>query len=106
LFVLVHIVDITLIGFGPTVYNDGIAIFSTGIIRVISLALIASVIFHGFNGLRIILIDFWPSGYKFQQPMFVIVLLISVVSTLLLTYYILAPIFGVCPQGNCSAPPM
>ena len=29
LFLLVHIVDITLIGFGPTVYNDAVAVFGT-----------------------------------------------------------------------------
>jgi succinate dehydrogenase / fumarate reductase cytochrome b subunit len=104
LFLLVHIVDITLIGFGPTVYNDAIAIFSTPVIRVISVALIASVIFHAFNGIRIILIDFWPAGYKFQQQMFAIVLVISVISTLAMAYYVMAPAFGICPQGSCAAP--
>ena len=106
LFLLVHIVDITLIGFGPTVYNDAIAIFSTGIIRLVSVALIASVIFHAFNGIRIILIDFWPAGYKFQRPMFNIVLVISVISTLVMAFYVLAPIFNICPQGGCSSPAM
>lgn len=106
LFLLVHIVDITLIGFGPTVYNDGIAIFSTGIIRVISMALIASVVFHAFNGIRIILIDFWPVGHKYQQQMFTIVLVISVVLTLASAYYVLGPIVNICPQGSCTAPAM
>jgi succinate dehydrogenase / fumarate reductase cytochrome b subunit len=49
LFLLVHIVDITLIGFGPTVYNDGIKIFSLGIVRLVSLALIASVLYHSMK---------------------------------------------------------
>src|SRR5512142_3265048 len=53
LFLLVHIVDITLIGFGPKVYNDSIAIFSLPFVRVVSLALIASVLYHAFNGVRI-----------------------------------------------------
>src|SRR5689334_13113074 len=69
LFLLVHIVDITLIGFGPKVYNDAVAIFSYGPIRFVSLALIASVLFHGLNGIRIILIDFWASRYKYQRQM-------------------------------------
>jgi succinate dehydrogenase / fumarate reductase cytochrome b subunit len=106
LFLLVHIVDITLIGFGPSVYNDGIAIFSTGIIRVISMALIASVVFHAFNGIRIILIDFWPAGYKYQRQMFTIVLVISVVLSLASAYYVLGPIVNICPQGDCTAPAM
>ena len=102
LFLLVHIVDITLIGFGPTIYNDAIAIFSTDVIRVISLALIASLLFHAFNGIRIILIDFWPAGYKYQQAMFYIVLAITIISFLPMAYYIMAPAFGVCPQGSCE----
>lgn len=102
LFLLVHIVDITLIGFGPTIYNDAIAIFSTDIIRVISLALIASLLFHAFNGIRIILIDFWPAGYKYQQAMFYIVLAVTIVSFLPMAYYVMAPAFGYCPQGSCD----
>jgi succinate dehydrogenase / fumarate reductase cytochrome b subunit len=104
LFLLVHIVDITLLGFGPAVYNDAVAIFSTPVIRIVSVALIASVVFHAFNGIRIILIDFWPAGYKFQQQMFVIVLVISVIATLAMGYYVMAPMFGICPQGSCDTP--
>jgi succinate dehydrogenase cytochrome b subunit len=104
LFLLVHIVDITLIGFGPTIYNDAIQIFSTPIIRVISLALIASLLFHAFNGIRIILIDFWPSGYKYQQAMFYIVLALTIVLFIPTVFYIMAPVFGVCPQGSCTNP--
>jgi len=102
LFLLVHIVDITLIGFGPKIYNDAIAIFSTDVIRVISLALIASLLFHAFNGIRIILIDFWPAGYKYQSAMFYIVLAVTIVSFLPMAYYIMAPAFGICPQGSCE----
>jgi succinate dehydrogenase / fumarate reductase cytochrome b subunit len=101
LFLHIHIVDITLIGFGPTIYNDSLAVFSTPVVRVISLALIASVLYHAFNGLRIILIDFWPSGYKYQQQMFYGVLALSVLSFVPMAFYVIAPIFGSCPQGNC-----
>jgi succinate dehydrogenase / fumarate reductase cytochrome b subunit len=102
LFLLVHIVDITLIGFGPTIYNDAILIFSTPIIRVISLALIGSLLFHALNGIRIILIDFWPAGYKYQQAMFYIVLAVTILAFIPTVYYIMAPVFGVCPQGSCA----
>ena len=101
LFLLIHIVDITLIGFGPKVYNASVAIFSTGIVRVISLALIAAVLYHAFNGVRIILIDFWPAGYKYQQQMFYTVLALSILCFLPMAYFVVAPIFGHCPQGNC-----
>ncbi|MBF6588974.1 MAG: succinate dehydrogenase, cytochrome b556 subunit [Ktedonobacterales bacterium] len=102
LFLLVHIVDITLIGFGPTVYNDAIGVFSLWPVRLASLALIGSVLFHAYNGVRIILIDFWASGYKYQQVMFYAVLALTILSFLPMAYYVVAPIFGQCPQGNCK----
>ena len=102
LFLLVHIVDITLIGFGPTIYNDAIGIFSLWPIRIVSVALIGAVLYHAFNGIRIILIDFWATGYKYQRQMFYVVMVVTIIGTLAMAYFVLAPIFGVCPQGACN----
>lgn len=102
LFLLIHIVDITLIGFGPTVYNNSIAVFSAWPVRLLSLALIGSVLYHAFNGVRIILVDFWPAAYKYQKQMFYLVMAITIVGTLAMAYFVLAPIFGICPQGACN----
>jgi succinate dehydrogenase / fumarate reductase cytochrome b subunit len=103
LFLLIHIVDITLIGFGKTVYDNSIAVFSAWPVRLLSLALIGSVLYHAFNGVRIILIDFWPAAYKYQRQMFYVVMVITILSFLPIAYFIIAPIFGVCPQGDCAA---
>ena len=103
LFLLVHIVDITLIGFGPKVYNDGIQIFSLGIVRLVSLALIGSVLYHSLNGLRILLVDFWPAGYKYQRQMFYAVLALTIAGFIPMAFFVVAPIFGKCPQpGGCA----
>ena len=95
LFLLVHIVDIALLNFGPDVYNEGIAFFGIGIIRVISLLLIGAVLYHSFNGVRIILIDFWPKAARYQRAMFVVVLAITIVSFLGMAWYVVAPIFNI-----------
>lgn len=102
LFLLFHIVDITLVGFGPTVYNDALVVFSSWPIRLISLALIASVLYHAYNGIRIILVDFWPAGYKYQKQMFYTVLAVTIISFVPMAFYVLAPVFGHCPQGGCA----
>jgi succinate dehydrogenase / fumarate reductase, cytochrome b subunit len=106
LFLLIHIVDITLIGFGSKVYNASIAVFSTWPVRLLSLALIGSVLYHAFNGVRIILIDFWPAAYKYQRQMFYVVMVVTILSFLPMAYFIIAPIFGVCPQGHCTTSAM
>jgi|SRR5579859_3326285 len=104
LFLLLHIVDITLLGFGPKVYNDSISIFSTWYIRIASLFLIAAVLYHGFNGIRIILVDFWPKlGVKYQSAMFYTVILITIAGWVPFAIFIVAPIFGGCLQsGGCQ----
>jgi succinate dehydrogenase / fumarate reductase cytochrome b subunit len=102
LFLLVHIVDISLLGFGPKIYNEGISLFALGIVRVISLALIAAVLYHAFNGVRIILIDFWPKGVRYQGLMFAIVLILSIVCFIPMAYFVVAPIFGL-PANNTAS---
>jgi len=106
LFLLIHIVDITLIGFGPKVYNDALQVFGTPPVRLVSLALIGALLFHALNGIRIIVIDFWPQGYKYQQAMFYGVLALTILGFLPMAYFVIAPIFGQCPQGNCAVVPM
>jgi succinate dehydrogenase / fumarate reductase cytochrome b subunit len=102
LFLLVHIVDISLLNFGSNVYNEGIAFFGLGIVRVISLALIAAVLYHSFNGIRIILIDFWPKAVRFQALMFGIVLVVTILGFLGLGWFVVAPIFNI-NVGNMPA---
>ena len=102
LFLLVHIVDISLLNFGPDVYNEGIAFFGVGIVRVISLALIAAVLYHSFNGIRIMLVDFWPKGAKYQGVMFAIVMVVTILCFLPMGWYVVAPMFGV-NLGNAGA---
>jgi succinate dehydrogenase / fumarate reductase cytochrome b subunit len=101
LFLLVHIVDITLIGFGRGVYNEGIKIFSLPVVRVVSLALIASVLYHSFNGLRIIIVDFWPAGQKYQRQMFIGALVLTIAGFIPMGYFVLLPVFNACSQNAC-----
>src|SRR5579884_237644 len=80
LFLFIHIVDISLLGFGPQVYNDGILLFDSVIVRLLSLALIGAVLLNATNGIRIMLIDFWSKGVRYQQVMFIIVLAITIIA--------------------------
>lgn len=91
LFLFVHIVDISLIGFGPAAYDAGVLLFDTIVVRFLSLALIGAVLFHAFNGVRIMAIDFWRKGVRYQALMFVIVLIITVVGFVPMAYFVIEP---------------
>src|SRR5437660_10384085 len=79
LFLLIHIVDISLLGFGPKVYNEAIALFGLTLVRIVSLALMAGVLYHSFNGVRIMLIGFWPGGARYQGAMLAAVIVLTIV---------------------------
>lgn len=102
LFLLVHIVDITILGFGPTVYNNALTVFSYPFVRVVSLGLIAAVLYHSFNGLRITLVDFWPKGARYQQQMFYGVLAVTALGFVAMGYFILLPVFQGCHAHLCG----
>jgi succinate dehydrogenase / fumarate reductase cytochrome b subunit len=91
LFLFIHIVDISLLGFGPQVYNDGILLFDSIIVRLLSLALIGAVLLHATNGIRIMLIDFWSKGVRYQQVMFIVVLAITIIAFIPAAYIVLLP---------------
>ncbi len=93
LFLFIHIVDVSLLSFGPTVYNDGIRLFDLVIVRLLSLSLAAAVLYHAFNGVRIILIDFWKKGARYQKPMFAVVMVVTVIVFIPFAYFILRPAF-------------
>ena len=90
-FLFIHIVDISVIGFGPKVYNNSVLLFDQVIVRLLSLALVASVLYHGLNGLRIMAIDFWSKGVRYQKVLFVVVLTVSILIFIPVAYIIMVP---------------
>ena len=91
LFLFVHIVDISLLGFGPRVYNEGILLFDSVIVRLLSLSLVAAIFYHAFNGVRIMLIDFWKKGVRYQRTMFAVVMVLTIIIFIPFAYIILRP---------------
>jgi succinate dehydrogenase / fumarate reductase cytochrome b subunit len=62
LFLLVHIVDIALVGWGPAVFNKLLFLYRYPPFRVGEIILAGAVLYHALNGLRICVIDFWPEA--------------------------------------------
>ena len=76
-FLLVHVLDTALVRVSPTAYNVVIATYKTPIIGLLELGLVAAVLYHGLNGLRITMIDFWSKGAKYQNQMFWVVMAVT-----------------------------
>ncbi len=93
-FLLVHILDTALIRVSPEAYNIVIGAYQTPIMGVAEVGLVGAVVFHAFNGLRIILVDFWNIGTRIHRSMFYAVLILWAITMAAFTPRHLMFVFG------------
>ncbi|MDQ3167856.1 MAG: succinate dehydrogenase, cytochrome b556 subunit, partial [Chloroflexota bacterium] len=81
-FLLVHIVDIMLIGLGAEIYDESVKFYGNPFLLPMEIALVGAVIYHSLNGIRILLIDFWEMGTRRERQLFWMALVGTVVLTI------------------------
>ncbi len=74
LFLFTHILDTALILLGPGLYNRVIGIYRLPLFGIAEIFLFAAVLYHALNGIRIIVIDFWPASAQYQKQLFAAVM--------------------------------
>ena len=79
-FLLVHVLDTALIRLSPEAYDAVIGTYKNPIMGIGEVALVAAIAYHAFNGLRIILVDFWAKGPRYQKVMLWVVVGLFVVT--------------------------
>ncbi|WP_084655303.1 succinate dehydrogenase, cytochrome b556 subunit [Nocardia altamirensis] len=75
-FLFVHVLDTALVRVSPDTYNRAIETYKTPIVALMEMGLVVCVLFHALNGVRVILVDFWAKGPKYQRTMLWVVLAI------------------------------
>ena len=70
LFLFAHVLDTALVRVSPEAYNSVMSAYKTPIVGLGEAGLVAAVIFHALNGLRIVAVDFWAKGPRYQRQMF------------------------------------
>ncbi|MFI7118385.1 MULTISPECIES: succinate dehydrogenase, cytochrome b556 subunit [Amycolatopsis] len=78
-FLFVHVLDTALVRVSPDTYNEVIETYKTPLVNLLEVGLVGAVLFHALNGIRVMLVDFWEKGPKFQKPMLWTILAIWVV---------------------------
>jgi succinate dehydrogenase / fumarate reductase, cytochrome b subunit len=73
-FLLVHVLDTALIRVSPEAYDAVIGTYKNPIMGVGEIVLVAAIVYHAFNGLRIIAVDFWSKGARYQRQLWWVVL--------------------------------
>lgn len=90
-FLLLHVVDVSLINISTELYDDVHALYGNVMFRLFEVGLLGALVYHAFNGVRIVMIDFFPGSIRNEKVMFTVVLFLSVVLTGVGGYVILKP---------------
>lgn len=82
LWLLLHTLNISSAMWGPEVSNRLMAFFHIPIFQVGLLLVTAAALYHAFNGLRIILMDFTGWGVKYQKELWYGVLFLCIAAAI------------------------
>lgn len=91
LFLFLHIVETSTVLLGPEVYDFTQTFYANLPAKVGEVLLMAALVYHSLNGLRVIVMDFWPSSTIYYRPLTYGVIAATVVSMVPLGAIILTP---------------
>ena len=89
LFLTVHIVDTSFVYFAPPLYEEALKLYKSVPFGIGEVLLMAAVLYHAANGIRVALVDFFPKLTTRQREMWVLVWVIFAV-TFIPSAYIMA----------------
>jgi succinate dehydrogenase / fumarate reductase cytochrome b subunit len=68
-FLFAHVLDTALVRVSPDSYNRVIDTYKTPFVNLMEVGLVGAVLYHALNGVRVMLIDFWSKGVRYQREM-------------------------------------
>ena len=92
-FLCLHIVDISLYALAPQAYDEVHAVYGWTPMRLFECGLLFAVLFHTFNGLRILAIDVADLGLRVSRGLLVGAVVLTTVLGLGGSAMIMAPVF-------------
>ncbi|MDQ3149357.1 MAG: succinate dehydrogenase, cytochrome b556 subunit [Chloroflexota bacterium] len=69
LFLFLHIVETSTVLLGPEVYDFTQTFYANLPAKIGEVLLMAALVYHSLNGLRVIVMDFWPASTIYYRPL-------------------------------------
>ena len=81
LFLAMPITNIFLMSFPSEVFNSVLVFYHSVLFKLLSVfGLYLGVLYHALNGIRVMIVDFWPGAGNYQAPLWRIQLVIFVLA--------------------------
>lgn len=94
-FLALHIADIFLMAFGPDVFDSLLFFYHKFLFKLgIVFGLYPGALYHGLNGMRVVIIDFWPNLGKKQALLWRIQMLVFALAYIPSAIVMLSSMFG------------
>jgi succinate dehydrogenase / fumarate reductase cytochrome b subunit len=88
-FLFVHVLDTALVRVSPDTYDRVIDTYKNPLVNLMEVGLVGAVLYHALNGVRVMLVDFWEKGAKYQRPMLWIIVAVWAVVMIPGVYFML-----------------
>jgi succinate dehydrogenase / fumarate reductase, cytochrome b subunit len=99
LFLFAHVVDTAVVGWGPEAYNRVASVYHNPFIRLLELGLVAAVLYHSYNGVKIMLIDFFPGLTRHIRALGIATTLLFIASMIPITWIMGSAIVELLLEG-------
>ena len=91
LFLLLHIVDVSLVNISAELYDEVHQLYGNVVLRLFEVGLLFALLFHSLNGLRIVALDFFPGAVRRERRLLSAVVFLTVAVGVPCGYVILKP---------------
>ena len=88
-FLFAHVLDTALVRVSPDSYNRIMDTYKTPLVNLMEVGLTGAVLYHALNGLRVMAIDFWEKGTRYQKQMTYAVVGVTALIMIPGTYFML-----------------
>jgi succinate dehydrogenase / fumarate reductase cytochrome b subunit len=90
-YLFMHIVENATLAFGPSVYDVTQTFFRNLPVRLGEILLMAALVYHSLNGIRVIVMDFWPRTTAWYRPLTYGVIIATVLAMIPLSLIMITP---------------
>lgn len=102
-FLVIHVWETAMANYNPTIYEFAIAMFKHPVFGVGEIGLMAALLFHAFNGIRITILDFKPELWKYQKQSVTIVWSLFIIAFIPLGTYMFISMVNHCSEVGATA---
>jgi succinate dehydrogenase / fumarate reductase cytochrome b subunit len=97
-FLTLHIFEAMQLFGGPAAYNEATAVYKQPWFRPFEWLLVMAVIYHAFNGLRVMLFDTWPQTTRYHRQIFWVGVALFIILTPIIGWAMLRSTIGLSLQ--------